>query len=133
MYSAMNLISFGGALLSVSFYIWYLTWPVTVGVVTHVDEWVHPGNRIVGPRKRRRLRYEYEWDSSQCGTAGQSLFLTYALSPKKDVGDSIRISICRRFPSISCPRRPGFEFAVLRVWLIFLVTPALVTGLDDLG
>ncbi|SOB76048.1 hypothetical protein SAMN04488490_1719 [Marinobacter sp. LV10R510-11A] len=114
------------AFFSILFYIWYLTWPVAEGVVTHVDKWIQPKNDVIGPRKKRRLRYEYDWNSERCGTAGQSLFLAYAFSPKKNVGDPIRISVCQRFPGITCPWRPGFEFFVLLIWATFLVVGALV-------
>ncbi|SOB76044.1 hypothetical protein SAMN04488490_1715 [Marinobacter sp. LV10R510-11A] len=126
MYAGFDIFLLVGALVSIAFYIWYLTWPVTEGVVTHVDKWIQPKNNIIGPRKKRRLRYEYEWKSERRGTAGQSLFLAYAFSPKKKVGDSIKISVCQQFPSISCPWRPGFEFFVLLVWTTFIVVGALV-------
>jgi len=53
-------------------------------------------------------------------------FWPMRFSPKKNVGDPIRISVCQRFPGITCPWRPGFEFFVLLIWATFLVVGALV-------
>lgn len=132
MYIILSLILLVAAFLFVALYIWYLIWPVKVGVVTRADTWTQPANNVIGPRKRRRLEYQYQCEgkNQECGTARQSLFLANALSPKKQVGDIIKISVCRQFPSMTCPRRPGFEFCILLVWVIFLLGGALI-GLTE--
>jgi hypothetical protein len=118
-----------GVLFFIVLYAWYLTWPVSVGVVTHVDEWTRRGNGVIGPRKCRHVRYEYEWGAQTFKSSRQSLFLAHALSPKKQVGDNIAVSVCSKLPAMTCPRRPGFELMILLVWVTFLSGGAMAAML----
>ncbi|TVP52870.1 MAG: hypothetical protein EA349_15020 [Halomonadaceae bacterium] len=97
-----------------------------MGRVTHVDKWTQAKNGVVGPRKKRRVQYEYPTGAKQRAGTRQSLFLAHGLSPNKKVGDSIKISVCRLLPEMTCPRRPAFEFGILLVWVTFLLAGALV-------
>lgn len=116
----------GAALFSVALYMWYLTWPVCSGVVTRVDEWTQPGNHVLRARERRCIRYEYKYKNRTHSGARQSLFLAHALSPKRQVGDRITISVCLLLPAMTCPRRPGLELVIVVIWAVFLLSVAFV-------
>jgi len=130
LYLILNSILVAGAVLPIAFYLWYLTWPVCIGRVTRVDEWTEPANDVLRARKRRHVSYEYEWQGKKCTGTQQSLFLAQGLSPKKQVGDAIAVSVCSILPKMTCPWRPWFELIVVLLWAAFLLASALVGFLE---
>ncbi|UQG60762.1 hypothetical protein MIH18_02040 [Marinobacter sp. M3C] len=130
MYLVLTWIFVTGALLPIVLFAWYLAWPVTSGVVTRVDEWMQPTNDVLRAKKRRSVSYEYEWQGSKRTGTRQSLFLAHGLSPKKQVGDTIDVSVCSIVPEMTCPRRPWFELFIVLIWSAFISGAAFVALLE---
>lgn len=101
------------ALALVSFYVWYLFWPVVPGRVLEIREGVTPKNGVRGPRKYRVVVYAYTAKGKASRSTRQGLILSGAAGPGVGVGGDIKVSVCPGIPGLSCPRRPIFEGGVV--------------------
>jgi len=110
----------------ISFYIWYLTWPVVQGKVAMVNEGVTSVSQIRSPRPYRLLVFKFEHAKGSYTSMRQGLIVTSALPPRKMKGDTLPISVCCANISWSCPYRPIKEFFSVLGLLAIIVSPLAI-------
>ena len=105
----------------VAFFLWYLSWPVVDGKVVDVTTRVTEKTLYVRARKSRIVCYDYRYSDVDYRSVAQGLITRGGLGPKVNVGDTIRVSVCTRWQSLSCPRRVRFE-AMVTLSIVLLST-----------
>lgn len=118
--SFLSLVLFG-------YYLWYLTWPKARGVVDRVETGVSNVSQIRSPRKYRMLYYQYERNSVNFKGNRQGLFVATTWGPRKLVGSPLTISVCDRFPNLSCPYRPFYELLIVVLQIFLLLSVGLLS------
>lgn len=114
------------ALGCITYYIWYLTWPVVEGQVENVSRIVIKGIAITRPKEFRIVRYSYNFYGKECSASKQSLFTKRGFSPRVGKGDKILVSVCADLPFLTCPRRALFDGFLLMLIVMFCsVTAAM--------
>ncbi len=83
------------------YFLWYLTWPVVPARVVHVKAGTSRASRISSPSNYRFIVYEFEVDGYTRRSSRQSLFFQAGLGPKKELGEGLRVSVCKSFCNYS--------------------------------
>lgn len=97
----------------VSYYVWYLTWPVVRGKVLSADTHVSNTSHIRSPRHYRLITFSYTFGDETRTSSRQGFFIKAAMGPRRQKGDNITVSVCRSVRSLSSPYRPIFEGLIL--------------------
>jgi hypothetical protein len=120
------------AILGMTFYyLWFLFWPVVDGKILER----HTRTAVLPFRKKKGGRfvvYSYVYEGRSHRSYRQGLFATAAFGPNKNIGDVVRVSVCKVKPEWSCPHRPGLEAIILLVlsfvsfffWSLYYFLPA---------
>ncbi len=94
------------------YYIWYIFWPVIPGKVLWVGS--YSMNRTISkPIEKRLIKYRFQKGKQEYVSSRSGLYNVLGFPPDKKVGDTILISVCSPFPTLSCPRRIMFNFIFL--------------------
>lgn len=93
-------------------YFMYIRWPVVDGVVTDVICGVSTKSSVRSPRAYRVIKYLAVYEGREFKCFKQSYWMRDAFSPKLNVGDILKVSICDKDPKSSCPYRPVRELFI---------------------
>ena len=116
----------------VAFFLWYLTWPVVDGKAIDVTTHVTPKAPHTRARESRIACYDYRYGGVDYRSIRQGLITVSSLAPRVNAGDTIRVSVCTRRQSLSCPRRVRFEATVMLI-AVLVCTWGIVLSLDVMG
>lgn len=120
MYEALSIFTASLGVGCFVYYFWYLSWPVVNGTVESCYLHEIP-SLILSKKKLKVINYRLNYRDKTHIINRQGLFLRFGFAPNLKTGDALKIKVCPKFITLSCPERKRYNLFVMIFFQLFFM------------
>lgn len=120
MYEALSIFTASLGVGYFLYYFWYLSWPIVNGKVDSC--YLHEIPSLISSKKKIRvINYKFNYCNDTYIINRQGLFLRFGFAPNLKIGDVLKIKVCPKFITLSCPERNRYNLFVMIFFQLFFM------------